>query len=325
MDYFSSYSSSTSSGLKPCQAQSKKPALGKSSAAEKMSISRQSLYYQPLLPTKDLALKQQIEAVLLEHKAYGYRRIAIALSVNSKRVRRVMKLFGLKARKQRKKPRIRKDLSVLNRHKNLLLEIAINQPNQAWVSDFTYLSYQNKFMYLATILDAFTREVIAWNVSVRHNADLVCEALIKALQKRESPQIFHSDQGSEYRSSSVDEILRSKNIKASMSKKSSPWQNGKQESFYQKFKFEMDDPNSYSSQGELIEAIAIQIHYYNHRRIHSALKMPPVVFYQRFKVAENSKNFVALLHPSLQRGMQNNQIHQKPIHQLDRLEVQNYR
>ncbi|NBV06903.1 MAG: hypothetical protein EBS06_06695 [Proteobacteria bacterium] len=73
-----------------------------------------------------------------------------------------------------------------------------------------------------------------------------------------------------------------------MSKKSSPWQNGKQESFYQKFKFELEDFNSYPSQGELIEAIALQIHYYNHKRIHSALKMPPTIFYQRFKTAENS-------------------------------------
>ena len=123
MDYFSS---STKAG--------KKPALNKSSAAEKVSISRQSLYYQPVLPAKDLELKKQIEAVLLEHKAYGYRRIAITLGINSKRIRRVMKLFGLKARKQRKKPRIRKDLSVLNRQKNLIAEMVINQPNQAWVS-----------------------------------------------------------------------------------------------------------------------------------------------------------------------------------------------
>ena len=67
-----------------------------------------------------------------------------------------------------------------------------------------------------------------------------------------------------------------------MSQKSSPWQNGRQESFYQKLKFELEELNSYKSQGELIEAIAIQIHYYNHRRIHSALKMPPAIFYQRF-------------------------------------------
>jgi len=87
-------------------------------------------------------------------------------------------------------------------------------------------------MYLATIFDAFSREVIAWNISVRHNKELITSTLIDALNKREkTPEIFHSDQGSEYRSNQLTEILRSKNIKASMSKKSSPWQNGKQEFF----------------------------------------------------------------------------------------------
>jgi transposase InsO family protein len=164
-----------------------------------------------------------------------------------------------------------------------MIDLAINQPNQVWVSDFTYLSYQNKFMYLATILDAFTREVIAWNISSRHNKELITEALLNAINKREKPpNIFHSDQGSEYKSDDLAKILQSRNIKASMSKKSSPWQNGRQESFYQKFKFELEDFNSYQSQGELIEAIALQIYYYNNKRIHLALKMPPAVFYQRF-------------------------------------------
>ncbi len=326
MDYFSSDSS-------PAVAGDDTSVISKSAVAEKMSVSRQSLYYQPKLPAKDLLLKQQIEAVLLEHRAYGHRRIALALGVNKKRVKRVMKLFNLKAKKLRKKPKIKNRKSTLKQRQNLFTGTVINKPDQAWVSDFTYLSYQNKFMYLATILDAFTREVISWNISVRHNADLICEALISALNKRDkSPQIFHSDQGSEYCSNHVGEILRSKNIKASMSAKSSPWQNGKQESFYQKFKFELEELNSYQSQGELIEAIAIQIHYYNHRRIHSALKMPPTIFYQRFKAAENSdaesennlKKIRAPLHPSLQRGVQNNQISPKTNPPIDRSEIQNY-
>ena len=151
----------------------------------------------------------------------------------------------------------------------------------------TYISYQNKFIYLATILDAFTREVIAWNISSRHNKELITEALLNAINKREKPpNIFHSDQGSEYKSDDLAKILQSSNIKASMSKKSSPWQNGRQESFYQKFKFELEDFDSYQSQGELIEAIALQIYYYNNKRIHLALKMPPVVFYQRFAGVE---------------------------------------
>jgi len=90
-------------------------------------------------------------------------------------------------------------------------------------------------MYLATVLDAFTREVIAWNISSLHNKELVTQALLNAINKREkSPQIFHSDQGSEYKSDDLAKILQSSNIKASMSKKSSPWQNGRQESILSK-------------------------------------------------------------------------------------------
>jgi putative transposase len=192
VDYFSSNSS-------PAVAGDDVSVISKSAVAEKMSVSRQSLYYQPRLPAKDLLLKQRIETVLLEHRAYGHRRIALTLGVNKKRVKRVMKLFNLKTKKLRKKPKIKNRKSALKSRQNLLTNTMINKPDQAWVSDFTYLSYQNRFMYLATILDAFTREVIAWNISVRHNADLVCQALLNALNKRDHPpQIFHSDQGSEY-------------------------------------------------------------------------------------------------------------------------------
>lgn len=183
MDYFSS---------------SKKAQVSKSVACAKVAVSRNSLYYKPKLPAKDLILKQQIEEVLIEHKSYGHRRVAIALGINKKRVSRVMKLFNIKCKKSRKKPRFKKDKFPKNSAKNLILETVINKPNQVWVSDFTYISYQNKFMYLATILDSFTREVIAWNISSRHNKELITETLLNAINKREkSPQIFHSDQGSD--------------------------------------------------------------------------------------------------------------------------------
>ena len=265
---------------------SRKSVAGKSAVTEKVGISRQNLYYQPRLPAKDLELRSKIEAVGLEHKAYGYRRIAIALGVNHKRVHRVMKLFGLKVRRslhRQPKARSNLDLSNANRHQNLFIKAVVNKPDQAWVSNFTYLPQPNsKFVYLATVLDAYTREIIGWNFGVRHNSELITEALRAALNKRNKPpEIFHSDQGSEYRSNDLNQILITQNIQASMSAKSSPWQNGKQESFYQKFKLELGHPNIYETRGELFEAIALQIHYYNHRRIHSALKMPPTIFYQR--------------------------------------------
>ena len=191
---------------------SNKAQVSKSAACSQVVVSCSCLYYKLKLPEKDLLLKQQIEAALLEHKSYGHRRIALALGINKKRVRRVMKLFNIKVKKSRKKPRIKRNKFPKNSAKNLILDLAINKPNQVWVSDFTYLSYQNKFMYLATVLDAFTREVIAWNIGSRHNKELITTAIIDAVNKREkSAQIFHSDQGSEYRSDDLARILKSQN------------------------------------------------------------------------------------------------------------------
>ena len=112
-------------------------AMSKSAICSKMVISASSLYYKTRLPAKDLELKNQIEAVLCEHKAYGYRRIAIHLGINKKRVYRVMKLFGIKTKKLRRKPRFKKSKFAINSSKNLILDLAINNPNQVWVSDFT--------------------------------------------------------------------------------------------------------------------------------------------------------------------------------------------
>ncbi len=114
----------------------RKSVAGKSAVTAKVEISRQNLYYQPRLPAKDLELKNKIEAVGLEHKAYGCRRIAIALGVNHKRVHRVMKLFGIKARRSlNRQPKVRnsRDLSSANRHQNLFAKAAVNKPDQAWV------------------------------------------------------------------------------------------------------------------------------------------------------------------------------------------------
>jgi transposase InsO family protein len=130
---------------------SNKATISKSAACSQISLSRTSIYYKPKIPAKDLLLKQQIEAVLLEHRAYGHRRIALALGVNKKRIRRVMKLFNIKSKKLRKKPRFKKNKFPANSAKNLIIDLTINQPNKVWVSDFTYLSYQNKFLYLTPI------------------------------------------------------------------------------------------------------------------------------------------------------------------------------
>jgi len=256
----------------------------KTKLARNLGICRQSLYYKPKLPAKDLELKKQIEEVLAEHKAYGHKRIAIHLGINKKRVLRVMKLFDLSPARKPRVPVKTNDLKQeQSNNQNLLEKFNLNSPSQVWASDFTYLPYfNNKFLYLATIIDCFTKEITGWSLSAKHNSTLIENALIDALSKRKKPKILHSDQGSEYKSDNFTKVLKSNKIKQSMSKKSSSWQNGMQESFYGKFKLELGHPKCYETLGELVEAIAHQIYYYNNKRIHSAIKCPPVVFYQKF-------------------------------------------
>lgn len=262
---------------------SKSKKVNKTKLAKSLGVSRQGLYYKPKLPDKDLELKTKIEEVLKEHKAYGYRRIALHLGINHKRALRVMKLFNLSPIRKIKVPIKQKDSKQKEAdNANLLDGVIIKSPSQVWASDFTYLPYfNNKFIYLATIIDCYTKEIIAWNLSIRHNSRFIIESLNEAIAKRKSPDIFHSDQGSEYKSKKLGKILKTNKIKLSMSKKASPWENGFQESFYGKFKLELGHPRCYETLGELAEAVAHQIYYYNNKRIHTAIKCPPVVFYQR--------------------------------------------
>ena len=270
----------------------KTPCQSKKELAKELGISRASLYYKPKMIEKDLKFKAEIERVMKKHKAYGHKRIAWNLEVNKKKVLRVMKKFGLKPRRKRKTPKKPHDQNQAPMAiPNLIQGMIIEAPNQVWASDFTYLPYFGKFVYLATIEDVFTRQIIGWEISTRHNANLVAQALLNALSYHSASQIVHSDQGSEYRSKKYLNLLKSFNVKPSMSEKASPWQNGHQESFYSEFKLELGHPECYPNLGELIEAIAQQIHYYNNERIHTSLKCSPRVFAEKCEMRKMIQGF----------------------------------
>lgn len=131
----------------------------------------------------------------------------------------------------------------------------VAKPNNIWVSDFTYIRYQGKFFYLATIIDLFTREVVGINISRHNNQELVLGALEDALTRNPVPEILHSDQGSEYDSKAYISSCEKIGIKISMSRKSSPWENGHQESFFSHFKVELADVERFEEYGQLLEEI----------------------------------------------------------------------
>jgi len=256
----------------------------KQTLAESSKLSRSMLYYHPKMPERDWKLKIQIENILHSNPSYGHKRIAHALSMNKKPVLRVMHLFGIKPfRRRAKRPEKAKDLNKdATPYQNLLLTIPFPTcPGIAWVSDFTYLKFHERFVYLATIMDLYHRQVVGWSVLNAHTAQLTVTALIDALEKHDAPDIIHSDQGSEYRSKIYLKFARQCGIQISMSRKGSPWENGYQESFYSQFKVDLGDPNRFKNIAELTVALHQQILYYNNQRIHSTLKMPPVAYAER--------------------------------------------
>lgn len=249
----------------------------KSALAREMGVSRGSLYYKSRLDLKDQIIKERILAVLDDHPAYGHKRIAIALGYNKKRILRIMKKYGISCLIQRKKRPFKKgDLGKpASEYQNWMKLICPIVPGIFWASDFTYLWFQGKFYYLATIIDVFSREIVGIAISPFHNKELVMEALKDALSRNLPPDYLHSDQGSEYNSEAYINLAQSMEITVSMAPKGSPWWNGHQESFYSHFKLELGAISRFQKLNELVEAIYHQIHYYNHKRIHSALKMPP--------------------------------------------------
>ena len=249
--------------------------------AKELGVSISSLYYKRKLPDKDRALKIRIEEAWRYHPSYGHRRLALHLHTNKKRVRRVMRLFDLHPYRRRgKKPKKTSRIAGIG-YQNLVKEIVPQYEGHIWAADFTYLSYQGKFLYVATVIDLYTRKIIGWATMRTHSTPLVLQALFMALSANPRPVIFHSDNGSEYASKVFVRVLTETGIAISRIMPGCPWENGYQESFYAQFKIDLGDPDRFHSLGELVYEIAKTIWYYNHMRIHTAIKMPPAVFAQR--------------------------------------------
>ncbi len=254
----------------------------KTRIASDLGVSRQSLYYRSKQGPKDEGLKETILQVLSVHKSYGYRRVALDLGINKKRAQRVMHIFKIHPYKRKARWKKRLDLQRNPMpYPNLIKGWFPILSDLIYVSDFTYLPYRGKFIYLATFMDLYTREIIGWDISARHDKDLVLNALLNGLYNNgfRLPGIIHSDQGAEYCSKDYLKALNHLGIRISMSKKSSPWENGYQESFYSNFKTDLGlEFDRFNSLGEFIEGIHQTINYYNTQRIHTSLKMAPSMF-----------------------------------------------
>jgi len=254
--------------------------LTKGARARALGCARSTLYYPKKQPVKDWALKCQIEEVLRRHPSYGSPRIAPTLGKNHKTVERVMKLFGIKAYRRRgRKYLVKKRISVI--YANLLMLTTPQYRHHIWAADFTELWQEGKKLYVATVMDLWSREIVGVSVARNKGVALTMQALQAALLYHPRPGIFHSDNGSEYRARTFVEVLERIGTVVSRSHPGCPWENGYQESFYDKFKVELGDPSRFKTCGELIAEIYRTVHYYNTERMHTALKMPPRQFAQR--------------------------------------------
>lgn len=253
----------------------------KTVSAQALNISRKNIYRPRRLPPKDEKLKKEIIAAHRQHPAYGQRRMALHLGINHKRAQRVMAKFCLRPPRRR----VKRYLTISTPHHTYQNQLAsllpITRTNQVWGSDLTHLSYRGASWYLATIEDIATRQLMGWQLSKRHDSQLVLATLQQAFQTSSAPTVFHSDQGTEFMAQRCTDYLEQRGVTVSVSDTASPWQNGYLESFFGRFKAEFGDPNRFDSIGTFIEAIYHHIHYYNQHRIHTALKMPPAVYAQK--------------------------------------------
>lgn len=226
-------------------------------------------------------LDAEITRIYWEHnERYGYRRIhddilEMGLSASSKRVRRRMRLPGLRGFQKRKFKHTTDSHHTQHVAPNLLnQDFSVSTPDHAWVGDITYVRVKQQWVYLAVIVDLYSRKVIGWSMSHRINAELVCDALKVALRNRNYPRevIVHSDRGSQYCSRAYQRLLKYYQLKCSMSGKGNCYDNAVCESFFHTLKMEQVYRSNYQTTYEARASIFWYIEaYYNRKRKHSSL------------------------------------------------------
>ena len=259
---------------------------------ESLSVSRIDYYRSPrllALSESDLELREKIQEVALEMSCYGYRRITAELRrrgvvANHKRVLRLMREDNLLCLRKRKFIRTTDSNHSLTIYPNLAGEMRLSRIDQLWISDITYIRLLREFIYLAVILDAYSRRCIGWELDRCMQSSLSVEALRKALVSRtvEPGLVHHSDRGVQYASREYTDMLKEKGVLISMSRRGNPYDNAKAESFMKTLKMEEVYLYEYEDMAEARSRIGYFLEdVYNQKRLHSALGyVPPAEFEQ---------------------------------------------
>ncbi len=235
-----------------------------------------SRYYHQVRDKDDHALKAAIEEIAGRWPTYGYRRITAELRregwvVNGKRVRRIMSETGLVGKTYRKKRRATNSDHPFPRFPNLVCDLEVVKPDEVWVSDITYVRLHREFVYLAVIMDVFTRCIRGWHLGRGLDQELTLVALGKAIQHA-VPQIHHSDQGVQYACTAYVQTLQAAGVNISMAEVGQAWQNGYAERLIRTIKEEEVDLSEYEDYRDAYQQIGRFLDdVYMRKRVHSSL------------------------------------------------------
>jgi putative transposase len=264
-----------------------------------LHVSKSSLYYTPTKPFSrggDLRVLDAINNIYSDFPSYGSRRIHAQLlrdghSVGKKFVKKAMKYMGIEAlypkpktttanKEHYKYPYLLKDF------RDYAGRVVIEKTNQVWSTDITYIKLEKGFVYLAAIIDWHSKKILTWRLSNTMDISLVTRVLSEALALYPKPEIFNTDQGSQYTAKAHIDILKKHNIKISMDGKGRATDNICIERFWRSIKYEEIYLNEFKNIKQLNRAIEKYINTYNRKRLHSAIgyKTPNEIYYQ----AENN-------------------------------------
>jgi transposase InsO family protein len=249
-----------------------------------LAVPRSSVYAQDLqeahddrFAATDAAVRDHIQRIAGAWPTYGYRRVTAQLQregepANSKRVRRLMHALGLVGHVPTRRCRTTNSEHPYPRYPNRVADLPVTQPNQVWVADITYVRLQQDFVYLAVLMDVYTRAIRGWELSRHLDQALTLSALERALLSAQPPGIHHSDQGVQYCAAAYVERLEHFGVQISMAEQGEPRQNGYAERLMRTIKEEevalteyRDFADAYAQLGRFLDDV------YQHKRIHSAL------------------------------------------------------
>ena len=242
-----------------------------------LGLPRSSYYHQPQ-PRDEAVLRTALASVAAAFPTYGSRRLCAQLrrppheqTVNRKRMQRLMCATGLQPLVKRRTPQTTRSQHHYRRYPNLMQALTVSVPEQVWVADITYVRLHHEWVYLAVLMDVFTRSIRGWHLHRWLDHTLTLTALQRALVQG-VPQIHHSDQGVQYATKAYTGLLRQHQIQVSMAEVGAAWQNGYAERLIRTIKEEEIDLSEYASFADAYQQIGHFIQQvYQHKRIHSAL------------------------------------------------------